>query len=186
MRELFPELPLYVVSDFPPADADLPWVPYRVNRSLRDNLARCRAELRGKQIRLAGVMLVPNVPFRRMRLMAFWLSPLGFLAFNENLNNFMLRPQSVPAILRHAAWRVKNALRWSIRAARKANWGVLLAYAAARLAGILRPRWRRPSGPRAASAAASRMHRAPGIFVVIPSRNGRDLLAAQLPGITRE
>ena len=70
MRALFPELPLYVVSDLPPEDADLQWVPYRLNRSLGDNLARCRAELQGKRIRLAGVMLVPNVPFRRMRLMA--------------------------------------------------------------------------------------------------------------------
>jgi len=120
MRALFPELPLYVVADFPPEDAGLRWVPYRVNGSLGDNLARCREAFRGHRIRLAAVMLVPNVPFRRMRLMALLLSPLGFLAFNENLNNFMLRPRSAPAILRHIAWRVTNALRWSIRAARRA------------------------------------------------------------------
>lgn len=179
MRALFPELPLYVVSDFPPEDADLQWVPYRVNRSLSDNLARCRAELHGKRIRLAGVMLVPNVPFRRMRLLALCLAPRGFLAFNENLNNFMLRPQALPAILRHVAWRVKNALRWSVRAARKANWGVLLAYAAARIAGFARPRWHRHSGPCFEGTE-------PGISVVIPSRNGRELLAAQLPGIVRD
>ncbi len=181
MRALFPELPLYVVSDFPPEDADLPWVPYRVNRSLGDNLARCRAELQGKRIRLAGVMLVPNVPFRRMRLMALWLSPLGFLAFNENLNNFMLRPQALPAILGHVAWRVKNALRWSVRWARKADWSVVAAYGAARIAGFVRPRWRR-SG----STDAGQETHAAGISVVIPSRNGRELLAAQLPGIMRE
>src|SRR5207249_6320989 len=98
-----------------------------------DNLSRCRAQFRGKRIRLAAVMLVPNVPFRRMRLMALLLSPFGFLAFNEYLSNFMLRPKAVPAILRHMAWRAKNALRWSIRAARQADWGVLLAYAAARV-----------------------------------------------------
>jgi hypothetical protein len=182
MRALFPELPLYVVSDFPPEDADLLWVPYRVNRSLKNNLARCRAEFEGKRIRLAGVMLVPNVPFRRMRLMALCLAPLGFLAFNENLNNFMLRPQALPGILRHAAWRVKNALRWSVRSARKADWSVLLAYATARIAGFLRPRWRRLCD----SADAGQEAYATGISVVIPSRNGKELLAAQLPGIVRE
>ena len=180
MRALFPELPLYVVSDFPPEDADLRWVPYRVNRSLRDNLARCRDELRGRRIRLAGVMLVPNVPFRRMRLMALLLSPVGFLAFNENLNNFMLRPQSAPAIVRHVAWRVKNAIRWSVRAARRADWGVEWAYAKARVAGWLRPRWLHQ-----ANTAKNARARA-GISVVIPSRNGSPLLAAQLPGILRE
>src|SRR5450756_2239544 len=86
-------------------------------------------------------MLVPNVPFRRMRLLALVLSPRAFLAFNENLNHFMLRPGSIPAIARHIAWRAANALRWSVRAARKADWPLLARYAAATLAGIVRPKW---------------------------------------------
>lgn len=71
MRGIFPELPLYVVSDFPPAERDLHWVRYR--GGLLENLARCRSAFRGKSIRLAGVLLVPNVPFRRMRLVALIL-----------------------------------------------------------------------------------------------------------------
>ena len=59
--------------------------------------------------------------------------------------------------------------------------GIQLAlwYAAARVAGALRPKWRRPpSGePRAVET---------GISVIIPSRNGKSLLEAQLPGIARE
>ena len=94
--------------------------------------------MRGHTIRLAGVMLVPNVPFRRMRLLALVLSPRGFLAFNENLNHFMLRPGSIPTIARHIAWRVANALRWSVRATRKADWGLLAQYGAATVAGIVR------------------------------------------------
>src|SRR5205807_8470069 len=121
-------------------------------------------ELRGHRIRLAGVMLVPNVPFRRMRLMALLLSLRGFLAFNENLDNFMLRPRALPAILRHAVWRVKNVLRWSVRAARKADWSVLRAYAAAQVMGILRPRWRIMSGPRETPGNGAN-HRAAGISV---------------------
>ena len=100
MREIFPELPLWVVSDFPPEDKNLRWIPWHANRTLAENLGLARAAVKGYSIRLAAVMLVPNVPFRRMRLMALLLSPAGFLAFNENLNNFMLRPGSALAILR--------------------------------------------------------------------------------------
>jgi glycosyltransferase involved in cell wall biosynthesis len=138
MSEIFPELPLYVVSDFRPADEGLLWVRYQ--GSILENWARCRSAFRGKSIRLAGVLLVPNVPFRRMRLLALILAPLYFLAVNENLNDFMLRPGSLPAMLRHFAWRVRNFLRWHFGAdgvlARR-GWADLL-YAAARMAGLLR------------------------------------------------
>ena len=140
MREVFPDLPFYVVSDFRPADDDVQWVRYQ--GSCLENWARCRRAFRGKSIRLAGVLLVPNVPFRRMRLLALILAPLYFLAVNENLNDFMLRPGSLPAIVRHFAWRTRNFLRWHMGAdgmlARR-GWADFL-YAAARLAGLVRLR----------------------------------------------
>jgi GT2 family glycosyltransferase len=52
-------------------------------------------------------------------------------------------------------------------------------YWLARLAGFLRPR-------RPARAASPLRPTEPGISVVIPSRNGRELLSAQLPGIGRD
>ena len=140
MREFFPDLPLYVVSDFRPADNDLQWVRYQ--GGLVENWARCRSAFRGKSIRLAGVLLVPNVPFRRMRLLALVLAPLYFLAVNENLNDFMLRPGSLPAMARHFGWRARNFWRWHLGAdgtlSRRGWAGVL--YAAARIAGLLRLR----------------------------------------------
>jgi GT2 family glycosyltransferase/glycosyltransferase involved in cell wall biosynthesis len=183
MRALYPEFPLWVVSDFPPEDPALRWIRYRVNRPFADNLRTCREALRGHTIRLAGVMLVPNVPFRRMRLLALVLSPRGFLAFNENLNNFMLRPGSVPAIARQMAWRVANALRWSVRAARKADWGLLAQYAAATVAGVLRPKWRPLPHGRGSDPSRDRQGAIDGVTVVIPSRTGKELLQAQLPGL---
>ena len=187
VRAIYPELPLWVVSDFPPEDPGLKWIRYRVNRPFAENLRRCREELRGHEIRLAAVMLVPNVPFRRMRLLALVLSPRGFLAFNENLNHFMLRPGSMPAIARHIAWRGANALRWSVRTARKTDWARVARYAAASVAGVV--------GQATAPAGRGRMRVAPseprplrerltaGVTVVIPSRTGKELLQAQLPGI---
>jgi GT2 family glycosyltransferase/glycosyltransferase involved in cell wall biosynthesis len=169
-REIYPELPLWVVSDFPPEDPALPWVRYRVAGGFNDNLGRCREALSGYEIRLAAVMLVPNVPFRRMRLLALALSPRGFLAFNENLNHFMLRPAQLPAIARHALWRLRNTLRWLRRASFDRRRCLALA------ASWLRPRWNRTPGVMATE-------RDPGISLIIPSRSGKDLLAAQLPGI---
>ncbi|HVW10713.1 MAG TPA: glycosyltransferase family 4 protein [Bryobacteraceae bacterium] len=118
MRGTFPDLPLYVVSEFPPAGKDVRWIRYR--GGFFENLARCRAAFREKSIRLAGVLLVPNVPFRRMRLLALVLSPFYFLAVNENLNDFMLRPGSLPAILKHVFWRMSNFVRWHLSGDRPA------------------------------------------------------------------
>jgi glycosyltransferase involved in cell wall biosynthesis len=111
MLAIYPELPLLVVSDFPPEDKNLKWLHWHNNRRFSENLAKTQAAVRGKSIRLAGVMLVPNVPFRQMRLVALALAPRGFIGFNENLDHFMLRPRSLPAILRHAMWRMGNYLR---------------------------------------------------------------------------
>jgi glycosyltransferase involved in cell wall biosynthesis len=116
MRNIYPDLPLCVVSEFPPADRDVRWVRYQVDRPLRHNLARCRAAFRGGSIRLAAVMLTPNVPLRRLRLLAMILAPLNVLAFNEDLNHFMLRPRSIPAIFRHALWRARNFFAWHLGA----------------------------------------------------------------------
>jgi GT2 family glycosyltransferase/glycosyltransferase involved in cell wall biosynthesis len=186
LRDLYPDLPLWVVSNFPPEDPSLKWIRYRVNRTFTENLRRCREELRGHEIRLAGVMLVPNVPFRRMRLLALVLSPRAFVAFNENLNHFMLRPASLPAIARHIAWRTANVLRWTLRAVRTADWPQIARYAAATLAGILRPKWQSldPSRDRKGAIGAPQPSASePGVTVIIPSRTGKDLLQAQLPAL---
>jgi glycosyltransferase involved in cell wall biosynthesis len=143
MRQVFPELPLYVVSDFEPEEKDVQWVRYQ--GGALENWARCRHAFRGKSIRLAGVLLVPNTPFRRMRLLALILAPLYFLAVNENLNEFMLRPRSLPLMARHFAWRARNFLRWHFGGSgtpARRGWDDL-RYAAARIAGLLRLKRRR-------------------------------------------
>jgi GT2 family glycosyltransferase len=74
---------------------------------------------------------------------------------------------------------VVGAARCSRLALDHLDLSVTLHYWLARLAGWLRPR--RPSRAESPVRPAE-----PGISVVIPSRNGRDLLAAQMPGILRE
>jgi GT2 family glycosyltransferase len=59
-------------------------------------------------------------------------------------------------------------------------------YAAARVAGALRPKRRSRNGPQSGSPTCEPRPTETGISVIIPSRNGKPLLEAQLPGIARE
>ena len=140
----------------------------------------CQSALTGKTIRLAAVLLVPRMPYRRMRLMALALSVRGFLAYNENLDSFMLRPRSLPAIVRHMVWRMSNFVRWHLRPENPwrvnphLQWQSLLCEWAG-LALVFRGKTR-PHLLRGPAVA-------PGISVVIPSRNGRELLEKMLPAL---
>jgi GT2 family glycosyltransferase/glycosyltransferase involved in cell wall biosynthesis len=193
MQALYPELPLDVVSEFPVSDGR--WIPFPVARGFWENLARCRAAFRSKRIRLSAVMLQPKLPYWKMRLIAFALSPWNFLAFNENMGHFMLRPRSAGTILRHLAWRLRNFVVWQSSpggplytfawrllhpAAFRRPWLVLVASVAGRLVGV-RKRFAR-TVPLAVASAPQR----DGISVVIPSRSGKDLLARVLPEVMRQ
>ena len=59
MRALLPEIPLVVVSEFPPSD-DCRWIPFHFHRDFRDNLALCRASLKDNTVRLSAVILQPR------------------------------------------------------------------------------------------------------------------------------
>lgn len=189
MLALFPEIPLVVVSEFPP-EGDVRWIPFHVNRRFADNLALVRASLKGQQVRLSAVILQPRMPYWPMRAVGFALSPWNFLAFNESFGHFMLRPRSIPTMFGHLRWRARNWFVWEFSPGggiytflwRLAHpWAfrrplmAILANAAARL---------RP--PRKAVALASAQPLPGGISVVIPSRNGRDLLARVLPEVLRQ
>ena len=110
-KGIFPEVPLVVVSEFPPTE-ECRWIPYHVRRTFRENWDLCRASLKYNSIRLSAVILQPRMPYWRMRAIAFVLSPWNFLAFNEGFGHFMLRPRSIPAILRQMLWRTRNFLVW--------------------------------------------------------------------------
>jgi GT2 family glycosyltransferase/glycosyltransferase involved in cell wall biosynthesis len=193
LKALYPELPLEVVAEFPPAEGR--WTPYHVNRSFRENLARCRAQFHGKHIRLAAVILQPRMPYWRLRFLALALAPWNFLAFNENFGHFMFRPRSVPTIARHLLWRTRNFFVWEFSPGgaiytflwRLAHpWAFVrpLMALAARVGGWA-TRWLKSSVPPwNRSPDLSRVE--PGISAVIPSRNGKDLLTRVLPEVMRQ
>ncbi|MBL8174213.1 MAG: glycosyltransferase [Bryobacterales bacterium] len=189
IESIYPELPLYVVAEFPPPRGK--WIPYHPTRSLADNMARLKAALGPAHVRLSAAVLEPNTPYRRMRWMALRLSPRGFIAFNENLDHYMLRPRSAPVMARHLLWRGKNFLRWQLRPGGTAYTWAWRArhpsalrrpalYRAALLAGFAAKQLRRF---RSGTPDPAPCPRPEGVSVVVPTRNGKDLVARLLPGV---
>ncbi|HLG96854.1 MAG TPA: glycosyltransferase [Bryobacteraceae bacterium] len=191
MRELLPELPLVVVSEFPPEHER--WIAFPVARGFFENFSLLRWHFRDKHVRLSAVILQPRMPYWRMRLIGFLLSPWNFLAMNESFGHFMLRPRSVPTILRHLLWRTRNFLVWEFspggavytflwRLAHPSAFGRPLRAAAARVAGLFAAIQKRTAAG-IQPAADSRLR---GVSVVIPSRNGKELLKRLLPGLVQQ
>jgi GT2 family glycosyltransferase/glycosyltransferase involved in cell wall biosynthesis len=184
--KIFPEIPLVIVSEFPPpAESGAEWIRYHIRRHFRENYEQVRSRLGSREIRVAAIILEPNTPHWPMRLLGMAVSPWRLLAFTENGQHFRLRPDSAPVILRHLLWRGKNFIRSQTR---EGGWlrrkFELLAHARRRKLWWLYLRTRMhewlPGAPRALDPWPARQLAA-GISVVIPSRNGRDLLAKCLP-----
>jgi GT2 family glycosyltransferase/glycosyltransferase involved in cell wall biosynthesis len=188
--EIFPELPLYVVSEFAPPSGN--WIRYHVKRRFSENSALCRAQLNGKSVRLSAVVLQPGAPYRRMQILAFLQAPHRFLMFNENLDHFMLSPRSLPAIVRHVAWRMRDFVQrqthpggrlytwlWRMRHPRELRRP--LFYRLALIAGGFIGLVKRLGWGERVRVADSPI--ADGISVVIPSRDGRELLERLLPSV---
>ncbi len=185
LKDIFPELPLVVVAEFPPPAGE--WIPYHVKRGWRENREFIRAKLADRKIRIGAVILEPRTPFRALRWIGFALAPFYLLAFNEQGEHFMLRPKSLPSIGRHGWWRVTNYLRWQTH---PGGWMYTQFWRLVHPRELRRPMYyrmalvrvqfekeqeERPVPYQAAST--------PGISVVIPSRNGRELLDRCLPRI---
>jgi glycosyltransferase involved in cell wall biosynthesis/GT2 family glycosyltransferase len=192
-----PESPMWVVSEFPPPDSHkhLRWIPWFLGRTLAQNRARIHDALRGVEVAYAGVILQPRQPFWAMRLAALLAAPTRLLCFNDSLDHFPMHPRAAGAIVRYYLWRFGNLVRWETR---PGGWLYTQIWR------LFHPHsFKRPLAVRAAlragrRVAAKKRSIAPrpdpdpgpalpaGITVVVPSRNGRDLLARLLPGLLRE
>ena len=187
MKHIFPELPLVVVSEFEPSAGE--WIRYHIRRTAQENEAFVVSRLAGRGIRLGAIILEPRTPHRALRRLGRKMSPrFRLLVFNENGEHFMLRPDNLHVMLRHGLWRIRNLIRSQMRPRGTLYERVkLLQDPAARHLSILyrralnRGRWlaenRRPAPP----VNVESTHKPNGISLVIPSRNGRDLLAECLP-----
>ena len=190
LQAIRPDLPLYLVAEF--QEPGVNWIPYRPGRTLDQNLAAVRSALHGKRIVYAALILQPRMPYWTMRAFAWKLGGWNTIFFNENLDHFMLRPRSLGTIVRHCWWRTKNFARWELRPGgatytflwRLAHPGAFARpwrYRAALRMGERIVERRRSLAPAPDPPLSAELP--PGISVVIPSRNGRELLARLLPGL---
>ncbi len=179
--------PFYVISEFQPAAGT--WIPYRLHWPEALTWERVQADLAGLPIYLVCVLLEPKTPILKpMRHLAFRLAPTRGVYFNEHLNHFMLRPRSAGTIARHLKWRLKSWLTFEFNpGGRIYTWAWRLTHPQA----LERP-WlywqlkrRQPRAfvrPPLLQAVGGK----PGISVIIPSRNGKELLARCLPLLLAE
>jgi GT2 family glycosyltransferase/glycosyltransferase involved in cell wall biosynthesis len=191
VEKVFPSLPTVVVSEFQPKRG-VEWIPYRISWTLEENEQLLRSKLNGRPIAEAAIALQPNMPYWPMRRMGLRAKGYGLLVFNENLNHFSLRPSSAPAMIRHMIWRTGNLIRWQLRPGGKTYtwlWRIShpvdgfrrpVLYRLAQWAGKFR------AFPAPCELTALEKPLPEGITVVIPSRNGRELLAECLPLVVEQ
>jgi GT2 family glycosyltransferase/glycosyltransferase involved in cell wall biosynthesis len=183
-----PELPLYVVGEFQPEPGTFSeWIPYHVLRGFRENLAAVRAAIDKKWIRLAAMVLSPAVPSAKMRLIAYMVAAGALTVYDENLNavhgarwgNVLLKRA------RTAAGSPRTRL-WLRRLTHPGEAEIPVRARAARIYGIA-ARLFRPARSEtsfgANEAFVDPIDLVEGIGIVIPSRNGRELLANMLPAL---
>ena len=163
-----PELPLWVISEFEPHKGT--WIRYHVLRSLEDNIASVRAALGGRRIGPASMVFSPSVPLAKMRALARAIAAQT-VACDESL-----RPTTYAAHLMKRAAAAAGSPRtrkWLRMITSPGDAEIPVRARLAQLRG-LRPRPSREAAP--VPAAGATLH--PGVSVVIPSRDGRELLTA--------
>jgi O-antigen biosynthesis protein len=187
---LAPEMELWVMAEFAPPRGR--WIRYHVSRSFADNVRLLQASLEGKQVRFAAVFQQPKMPYWRLRALSLFARARLLLVYNETLDHFPLHPRALPAMVRYAAWRTRNFVRWQSQPGSsiytfvwrlfhpRAFWRPWL-YKRAKWAGKL-AQWQKQFA--SSEPAVPVQQRLPeGISVVVPSRDGRDLLERLLPPV---
>jgi GT2 family glycosyltransferase/glycosyltransferase involved in cell wall biosynthesis len=182
VAELRPDLPLFVVAEFEPHRGQ--WIPYHVRRGFRENLAAVRAVTGNRRIETAAMVLAPAVPLEKMRLIAIVVAGSTLIACDENLQ-----------VVRGIGWgryfvrRARDtagsprAKQWIRRIGHPGEAEIPVRARAAQMYGAVANRFRTTLQE---SPMESGQPLADGVTVVIPSRNGRDLLASMLPALAAQ
>lgn len=177
LAALRPELPLYVVAEFQPAQGS--WIPWHVYRPFRENLRTLKAELGDRRIELAHMAFAPGTAYGPMRWAAIRIAGSRLKGFDENL-----RPLSASYFVRSNRQNRDRAAKWLRHLARPSEAAIPIRARLAQAQGLLAARFRSAAHfLRAAAEQPLPGHTplSPGISVVVPSRDGRELLATLLP-----
>ncbi len=171
--------PLVVVSEFEPAKGE--WIPWHPLRSLEENLASVQAALGQRRIVAAAVAYDNRSALGDLRRAAGMLAGKRLVAYDEEMR--------VTTPVRHAFREVQKQLseggrvrNWLRRIVHPAEAEIPIRARLAQAKGVAASRSRRAVAPQAAAAPANL---SPGVTIVIPSRDGKTLLAEMLPHVGR-
>jgi len=157
------------------------WIPWHVRRSFNENLTAVRAAVAGHKIQLAAIALSQRVPLARMRIAAYLVAGNSLVVYDENLS--VVKGAGWGRILMERA-RAKAASprtrQWLWRLTHPAEAEIPVRARAAQLYGIAAARMRATRRERSIEV---KIALAAGVSVVIPSRDGRELLANMLPAL---
>ncbi len=183
--------PVYCISEFQPSaglNAEYRWIPWRPFESVAENRARLAWHLQGKRILYNAILSQPRQPYWPMRWAGLCTAPLRTFIFNENYGHFALHPRGLAGIARYLTWRAKNWCRYQFR---PGGWIYTMLWRLGHPFSWERPFYakvahgRQPLAPLPPKADPA-TPLAPGITVVIPSRDGKALLEQLLPQVLAE
>lgn len=180
---LHTRLPLYVVAEFQPAQGE--WIPWHVHRTLHQNLAYVKTALASARIEAAAVAFDRRSALGDLQKAAQMLAPSVLTAYDEDmrvalpgsLNTFLLRRR-----FRQIASQFRSGGRahaWLRRLVHPAEAEIPLRARLAQAKGLAASRTRQ-SQP-APVTNRDREAALPGITIVIPTRDGLELLREMLP-----
>ncbi|HKD09712.1 MAG TPA: glycosyltransferase [Bryobacteraceae bacterium] len=160
-----PDLPLYVVSEFTPHRGE--WIPWHVLRPVTENKASIIAATAGHEIAEASVAFATGTALGPMRKTALAIAPgkLRFYGFGSWARD-------------SARELVGPFARWGRRFANPREMEIPMRARTAQLYGIAAARLRHTTAAKLPERAESLPE---GISVVIPTRDGRELLHTLLP-----
>jgi len=176
------ELPLYVVGEFEPeAGGSVHWIPWHVLRSFGENLAAVRAAVGRKRVRVAGMLLAPGVPLTKMRMAAWIVARRALIAYDEDLRSVQ-GSKWVAYVLRRLRERgaSQRARHWLRRIAHPGEAEIPVRARAAQIYGVIASRFRGALQERPAEGSQRLQE---GISIIIPSRDGGELLSDMLPAL---
>ena len=182
-----PNFPLLVVSEFEPVGVPCQWIPFHVQRSLAENFAYLEAALIQHKIVAAALFVAPGTAMGPLRWLAVRLTWRRLVLYDTDLRPIRwygwplwLARQAGAAVLGQLAENGR-ARKWLHRLIHPSDAEIPIRARLAQFRGRLAAKRtaRRPDSP----GPVPHGDLTPGISVVIPTRDGRDLLAALLPAL---
>ena len=176
---LRPEIPMLVVSEFEPPRGE--WIPWHVLRTFAENRTAVRAAIGARAIRTAAVVLATGTRYGKMRLLAWQLAPEAIVGYDESLREIRGTGFVVHGWRRlTGAFASPRAQKWLRTLRHPQDAEIPLRARFAQLYGLAADRFRSTT---VESALPGTGPLTPGVTVVVPSRDGKELLATMLAAL---